>query len=133
MASRVVSGRFHELPLRSPAILVPLPKPSLDEVAAAVVGSIGDADRNRLAHVRTGPRLGRLDYNTQASIYVRRRVWIYLRVFRIAPTVFSISRDSSRSETARASDIAPTSELIVRIAFDLAAGLSLSGSNPAIN
>ena len=47
-------------------------------------------------------------------------------------TVFRISSDRASSETARANDIAPTSALNVRIAFDLAARLSLPGSKPAI-
>ena len=52
---------------------------------------------------------------------------------RRSATVFKISRESASSETARASDIAPTRALNVRIAFDLAAGLSLPGSSPTIN
>jgi hypothetical protein len=44
--------------------------------------------------------------------------------------VFKISRESALSDTARASDIAPTSALKVEIALDLPARLSLPGSNP---
>ena len=47
--------------------------------------------------------------------------------------MFCISRDSDSSDTARARDIAPTSALKVKIALDLAARLSLPGSNPTIN
>ena len=53
--------------------------------------------------------------------------------FRRSATVFEISCESISSDTARASDIAPTSALKVRIALDLAARLSLPGSNPTIN
>src|ERR1700733_8781636 len=53
--------------------------------------------------------------------------------FRRSATVFEISCESTSSDTARASDIAPTRALKVRIALDLAARLSLPGSNPAIN
>src|SRR5580692_5283256 len=53
--------------------------------------------------------------------------------FRSSATVFCISRDSDSSDTARARDIAPTSALKVKIALDLAARLSLPGSNPTIN
>jgi hypothetical protein len=53
--------------------------------------------------------------------------------FRRSATVFSISRESPSSDTARASDIAPTSALKVRIALDLAARLSLPGNIPTIN
>jgi hypothetical protein len=53
--------------------------------------------------------------------------------FRRSATVFKISRESASSDTARASDIAPTSALKVKIALDLAARLSLPGSNPTSN
>jgi hypothetical protein len=53
--------------------------------------------------------------------------------FRRSATVFKISRESDSSDTARASDIAPTSALKLKIALDLAARLSLPGSNPASN
>ena len=53
--------------------------------------------------------------------------------FRSSAAVFKISRERASSDTARASDIAPTSALKVRIALDLAARLSLSGSSPTIN
>src|SRR6476661_7134209 len=53
--------------------------------------------------------------------------------FKSSPTVSSISRESSSSDTARASDIAPTSALTIKIAIDLAARLPLPGSNVAIN
>jgi hypothetical protein len=46
--------------------------------------------------------------------------------------VFNISRESASSDTARASDIAPTSAQKVKIACDLAARLSLPGGKPAI-
>jgi hypothetical protein len=52
--------------------------------------------------------------------------------FRISATDFKISRESDSSDTARARAIAPASALKVKIAFDLATRLSLSGSNPAI-
>src|SRR5580698_2146256 len=48
-------------------------------------------------------------------------------------TVCKISRESTSSDTARARDIAPTSALKVKIALDLAARLSLPGSNAASN
>jgi hypothetical protein len=41
--------------------------------------------------------------------------------FRRSATVFKISRESASSDTARASDIAPTSALKVKIALDLGA------------
>jgi hypothetical protein len=47
--------------------------------------------------------------------------------------VFKISRESASSDTARASTIAPTSALKVKVALDLAARLSSPGSNPTIN
>ena len=40
--------------------------------------------------------------------------------FRSSATVFCISRESASSDTARASDIAPTSALKIKIALDLA-------------
>src|ERR1700733_4874605 len=52
--------------------------------------------------------------------------------FRRSATVFEISCESTSSDTARASDIAPTRALKVRIALDLAARLSLPGSKPRI-
>jgi len=54
-------------------------------------------------------------------------------VFRSSFTVLRISRESASSDTARASTMAPTSALKVKIAFDLAACLSLPGSKPASN
>ncbi len=51
----------------------------------------------------------------------------------MSPTVFKISRESASSDTARASDIATTSALKVKIALDLAARLSLPGSKPTID
>ena len=54
-------------------------------------------------------------------------------VFRSSFTVLRISRESASSDTARASTIAPTSALKVKIAFDPAACLSLPGSKPASN
>ena len=53
--------------------------------------------------------------------------------FRRSATVVKISCESTSSDTARASDIAPTRALKVRIALDLAWRLSLPGSNPASN
>jgi hypothetical protein len=53
--------------------------------------------------------------------------------FKSFPTVSSISRESDSSDTARASDIAPTSALKIKTALDLAVRLSLPGSNVAIN
>jgi hypothetical protein len=53
--------------------------------------------------------------------------------FKSFPTVSSISRESVSSDTARASDIAPTSALKIKIALDLAVPLSLPGSSVAIN
>ena len=44
-----------------------------------------------------------------------------------------ISDESASSDTARASAIAPTSALKVKIALDLAARLSSPGSNPISN
>lgn len=57
----------------------------------------------------------------------------HARYFKRSATVFKISCESTSSDTARASDIAPTSALKVKIALDLAARLSLPGSNPTIN
>ena len=54
-------------------------------------------------------------------------------VFRSSFTVLRISRESASSDTARASTIAPTSALKVKIAFDPAALLSLPGSKSASN
>ncbi len=45
------------------------------------------------------------------------------------PTVFNVWHDGASSDTARASDIAPTSALKIKVAFDLAAHLSLPGSH----
>ena len=53
--------------------------------------------------------------------------------FKSSATVFSISRESASSDTARARDIAPTSALKVKIALDLAVRLSLAGRKAAIN
>jgi len=53
--------------------------------------------------------------------------------FRSSATVFRISRENDSSHTARASDIAPIGALKVKIALDLAARLSLPGSNSTIN
>jgi hypothetical protein len=53
--------------------------------------------------------------------------------FKRSATVFKISCESASSDTARASDIAPTSALKVKIALDLASRLSLPGSNSIIN
>jgi hypothetical protein len=50
--------------------------------------------------------------------------------FRRSATVFRILRESASSDTARASDIPPTSALKIRIALDLAARLSLPGNIP---
>src|SRR5438445_13533802 len=55
------------------------------------------------------------------------------KFFRSSATVFSISRESASSDTARAKDIAPTSAPKVTIALDRAVRLSLAGSRPAIN
>src|ERR1700730_8280327 len=49
-------------------------------------------------------------------------------VFRNSFTVLRVSMESVSSDTARASTMAPTSALKVKIAFDLAACLSLPGS-----
>ena len=59
--------------------------------------------------------------------------WCEAEFFRTSDTAFKISSDSASSETARAKDIAPTSALNFRIAFDLAARLSSLGSILAIN
>ena len=53
--------------------------------------------------------------------------------FKTSAAVRRISRDIFSSDTARASVIAPTSALKVKIALDLAARLFLPGSKPVIN
>src|SRR5882757_4735813 len=58
--------------------------------------------------------------------------WFTAEFFKRSPTVSSISRERASSDTARASAIAPTSALKIKIALDLAARLSLSGSIVAI-
>jgi hypothetical protein len=62
-----------------------------------------------------------------------RKLWFAAEFFKSSPTLFSISRESASSDTTRANDIAPTSALKLKIALDLAARLSLPGSNVAIN
>lgn len=54
----------------------------------------------------------------------------YAGLFRRSAAVFTISCESTSSDTARAIDIAPTSPLKGGIALDLAARLSVPGSQP---
>ena len=65
--------------------------------------------------------------------YAFASAWFTADFFNSSPTVSSISRESVSSDTERASDIAPTSALTIRIALDLALRLALPGSNVAIN
>ena len=93
-------------------------------------GMLAVAAQARVGMARIGCRPGG---NSHWNIFSGRVLSFEAEFFRTSATVFRISRDIASSDTARASAIAPTSALKVKIALDLAARLFFPGSKPAIN